>query len=321
MRPASENDRMMLRFEVEDTGIGIAREDHERIFKPFEQVANGRTPKGTGLGLAISRQFVELMGGSIEVDSEPGKGSCFRLEIPVDRAHDLKGAVTPKWAGIPRLESGQPEYRILVVDDEPENRTLLERVLRNAGFQVRVAESGQAAVETYRDWRPQFIWMDVRMPLLDGIEATQRIRALEGGQAVKIAAVTASASESQRDEVLAAGLDDYVRKPYSPDEIFDCMARHLGLKYRGPEHAKSGEQPISQLSSDAIAALPAALRSELRDAVVSLDLNRVLQTVEKVTQQDAALGSALANLAKSYSYTPILLAVDRARERSSATTA
>ena len=126
---------------------------------------------------------------------------------------------------------------------------VLQRLLENAGFQVRVAENGETGVEELRKWHPQFIWMDLRMPIMDGIETTKRIRVLDGGKDVRIVAVTASGHESHRSEVLAAGVDDYVRKPYRPEMIFDCMRRHLGVRYRRahtiPERQDKGSGTLS----------------------------------------------------------------------------
>jgi CheY-like chemotaxis protein len=240
-----------------------------------------------------------MMGGSIHLDSAPGRGSRFRIEIPVERAQGLEAQSAPAPERVSRLETGQPEYRILVVDDDPENRTLLERLLQNAGVPVRVAEDGQQAVESFRDWRPQFIWMDLRMPGIDGIEATQRIRTLPGGQEVKIAAVTASGSNRQRSEVLAAGLDDYVAKPYKTAEIFECLARHLGVRYLAADRAPvtTGGQ-TARITPGAIFALPVSLRIELRDAIIWLDPNRISRTIEQVAEHDAVLGSTAGSVCR-----------------------
>ena len=168
-QPVDGGDRLLLRFAVEDTGIGIAPEDQERIFKPFEQVARGTYQKGTGLGLAITQQLVELMGGSIKVESTVGKGSCFRVDLVTERTQEPepRSAVTWGRGRIPVLEEGQPEYRILIVEDELENRILLDRLLTEAGFEVRVAENGEQGIEGFREWRPQLIWMDLRMGAIE----------------------------------------------------------------------------------------------------------------------------------------------------------
>ena len=197
-----------------------------------------------------SRQLVELMGGRIKVESTLGKGSCFRVDLVTERVQEIETRRAVTWGPgrIPVLEEGQPEYRILVVEGQPENWMVLEQLLVEAGFEVRVAENGEQGVESFREWRPQFIWMDLRMPVMDRVEATRRIRALDTGREVKIVAVTASGFESHRNEVLAAGLDDYVREPYRLDELFGCMARNLGVKYRCAEvESALNEQPDSEL--------------------------------------------------------------------------
>jgi len=306
-----KTDHVLLAFEVEDSGVGIASEHAERIFKPFEQVATTGVQEGTGLGLAITWQLVQLMGGSIILESTPGRGSCFRVELPVEKTAEFEPESAPAMGRILGVEAGQPEYRILVVEDEPENWMVLERLLSDAGFQVRVAQNGKQGVEMYEEWRPDFIWMDLRMPVMDGIEATRRIRALPVGTDVKIAAVSAWGI-SRRTEVLAAGMDDYLTKPYRPAEIFDCLQRHLGLRYLRAEAAPPPAGHSAELSKDAIAALPSALRAELLDAVTALNAKRISQAIAKVAEHDAPLGSVLAGYAERYAYTAILSAVEDA---------
>jgi CheY-like chemotaxis protein len=317
-RPADDAEHRRLTFDVEDTGTGIATEDQAHIFEAFVQVGKPATQKGTGLGLTITRQFVELMGGTIHVESAPCKGSRFRVELPLKRAQKSE-VMMPVADGerIIGLEPGQPEYRILVVEDESENWMLLERWLLNAGFQVRVAEDGAQGVEMFLAWRPHFIWMDLRVPVIDGVEAARRIRALDGGREVKIAAVTASAFASERESVLAAGMDDFVRKPYRAAEIFDCLARHLGIRYlyREPSSASPGE-PAMVLRPADLAALPEELRAELRDALISLKRERIAEVIDRVSGRDATLGSALARCAERFAYTAILKAVEGCKAKS-----
>jgi CheY-like chemotaxis protein len=202
------------------------------------------------------------------------------------------------------LEPGQPDYRVLIVEDQRENWFLLQRLLQAAGFEVRVAEDGGQAVEQFKAWRPQFIWMDLRLPVLSGMEAAEKIRTLEGGQEVKIVAITASAFESQRQEVLAAGFDDFLRKPYRHHEVFDYMARHLGIPFAGRKPPQTAAVKITLRPAD-LAALPAALRDELENAVISLDRERVARLVEKISEHDAALGNVLARLVDRFAYTQI----------------
>jgi signal transduction histidine kinase/DNA-binding response OmpR family regulator len=307
-----EDERSRLTFAIVDTGIGIAAGDQERIFEPFVQIQSGVRQKGTGLGLAITRQLVELMGGTILIHSELGKGSQFVVKMPMERVSEV-GAGVPK--AEPRrvrgLQPGQPEFRILIVDDESGNWLVLERLLMNAGFQVRVAVDGRQAVQVFEEWRPQFIWMDLRMPVMNGFEATQAIRASDGGKAVKIAAVTASGFEIDRPKALDAGFDDYVFKPYRANEIFECMAQHLHVRYLCDEDGTGvSEEQMMEYRPEDWKGLPEALRLELREAVISLDSARISATIEQVSKRNPALGSHLLQQAGRFAYTSILHSID-----------
>ena len=308
--PATDTREVMLTFEVEDTGEGIAAGDQAMIFDAFVQISADKRNEGAGLGLTISRQIVELMGGTIQVESTLGKGSCFRVEVKVERAEESEVSRVPNMERVTALAEGQPEYRILIVEDQPENWMVLERLLGNAGFQVRVAENGAEGVQEFREWRPQFIWMDLRMPVMDGVEATRHIRACEGGGEVKIAAVTASGYAKERSEILAEGMDDYIRKPYRPAEVFECMARHLGVRYRVSEGvARSDSEQVRELSKEELSALPGALRQELRDALMTLKPELISSVVERISQENRALGLILAHYADIHSYSTIFNAL------------
>jgi CheY-like chemotaxis protein len=212
------------------------------------------------------------------------------------------------------LEPGQPDYRILIVEDQRENWLLLQRLLQAAGFQVRVVEDGGLAVENFRMWRPHFIWMDLRLPMQGGMETARLIRKMEGGREVKIVAVTASAFTSAREEVLASGFDDFMRKPYRPGDIFDCMGRLLGVRYvYGTAPRPVARKRSLALQPKDIAALPAPLREELEKAVISLDSKRIALLVRQISEQNESLGAGLASLVESFAYTPIFEALESCR--------
>jgi signal transduction histidine kinase/DNA-binding response OmpR family regulator len=297
-----------LRIEVRDSGPGIAAEDCERIFDPFVQVGKVATQKGTGLGLAITRQFVELMGGRIDVTSQLGHGSCFRVELPamVVAESEVRHHAAEQ-REIVGLAPNQPEFRVLIVEDQAENALLLRQWLERAGFLTHTAENGVQGVAAFETWRPHFIWMDQRMPEMDGQEATRRIRLLEGGREVKIVALTASVFAEQHAEMLAAGLDDIIHKPVRSATIFRCLAHHLGVRYRYREStAEHTASPSGTgLNRSAVAALPERLRRDLADASMLLDSKRISELIGQVTQLDAALGNCLRHHADNFEYETI----------------
>jgi signal transduction histidine kinase/CheY-like chemotaxis protein len=242
-QPADEPGRARLCFDIEDTGAGMPQHDLGRIFEPFEQLRKPGPKSGTGLGLTITRRFVELMGGTLLVESEVGRGSRFVLELPLELAGESEtygSEPAPRRPFI--LESGQAEWRVLIVEDDPESATALRMMIGHAGFHVRVAENGALGIEAFQQWRPHFVWMDLGMPQLTGTEAIRRIRRLDGGAEVKIAALTAFANEPERHEVMRAGCDDCIFKPFRRTEIFLCMARHLGVRYSSSEEVGNKSQ-------------------------------------------------------------------------------
>jgi signal transduction histidine kinase/CheY-like chemotaxis protein len=296
-----------LVLEVQDTGIGIANSEQARIFDPFVQAGKLRTQKGTGLGLAITKKYVELMGGTIRVESTLGKGSLFRVEIPVLKVDSSEMPPASFRRGrIIGLEHGQPEYRVLIVEDQEENWVLLQQLLESTGFQIQVAETGAGGIDKFRRWRPHFIWMDWRLPDMDGLEVTRCIRKLEGGD-VKIAILSAYAFSDYRDEALAAAVDDFVSKPFTPEEIFDCLERHLGVNYTYQEAAP--KKIFNRLWYEELANLPAELRKELADSVNLLDSERIAKVIQHISEQDAALGNTLMQFADKYEYSSILKAL------------
>lgn len=237
------------------------------------------------------------------------------MEIPVELAgkDELHAAAERNDERIYSLEPGQPELRVLAVDDEPDNLAVLERLLKTAGFHIRVAPNGEGAVAAFESWQPHFIWMDLRMPEIDGMEAVRRIRAITGGAEVKIAALTASASERDRVQVMSGGFNDFVRKPFGQSEIFDCMARHLGIRYRTEKVEIKPSAPVIGIAAG-LAALPVDLRGELRNAVTMLDAKGVNEVIKRIGEHDAVLSATLSQMAERFAYTAMLngLGPDRA---------
>ncbi|HZW24416.1 MAG TPA: MASE3 domain-containing protein [Gallionella sp.] len=312
-RPADDPTMVRLRIEIEDSGIGIPADKFGELFKPFVQLAEPSGTRGTGLGLTISKSLIELMGGRIDVESAPGKGTIFGIDLPLPLSDaDEVAARTSMPPVVQGLEPGQPAWRMLVVDDNQFNRVLLVTLLAKAGFQVREAENGQEAVLAFGQWQPHLIWMDMRMPVMDGYQAAAKIRSLPGGDAVKIIALTASAFKEQHELILQAGCNEVVHKPYKAAEIFNVLARHLGARfvYRGQEPAASSAGGV--VTAAGMAVIPAELRAALRRAALELDARGAAGTIAEITRLDAQIGGALETLARQYRYDRIVELIDEA---------
>ncbi|MGZ4960234.1 MAG: ATP-binding protein [Methylomonas sp.] len=296
-----------LVMEVEDTGMGISAEDQPRIFDAFVQAGKTSCRKGTGLGLAISSQFAQLLGGRLSLQSSLGQGSVFRVELPVQLARENELVASEAEHGsVIGLVPGQGDFRLLIVEDQLENTLLLKKILENVGFQIRTAENGLEGIEIFKKWAPHLIWMDRRMPVMDGMEATRRIRALEEGKTVKIIALTASVFKEQQQEMLDVGMNDLVCKPYRSEKIFACLTKHLGVRFVYQDFVASEMDADESLNPEDFAGIPEALREALKEALVSLYAERINQAVEAVSEQDAELGKKLKLYTDNFDYAKIL---------------
>jgi len=199
------------------------------------------------------------------------------------------------------LAAGQPRYRLLIAEDQPENRLLLRKLLSTSGslrsgFELRDAVNGQEAVAIAAQWHPHLIWMDIRMPVLDGLEATRQIKAAEAGAQTRIVAVTAHALEEERRKILAAGCDGFIRKPYTDAEIFDALTTHLGVRFIYEDETIPAAGAV-ELPAAALADLPDELRQTLEQALVRLDIGAVSRAIDAIRPQQPALADAFAAVA------------------------
>ena len=300
-------EQVWLRFEIEDTGSGISEEDKKLIFKPFVQLRKQLAiDTGTGLGLAICRQYVDIMKGQIDVVSEKGKGAIFFFEIPVKELPFEEIAV-PERGRVIGLEKGQPRYRMLIAEDQLENRILLHKILEPFDFDIREAANGKEAIEIFELWHPDLIWMDIRMPLMDGLEATHRIKSTDAGTTTKIIAITAQALEEDRMKIMQAGCDDFIRKPYRNSEIFDALSRHLGLRFVYEEKlAASPIGPEIELKPEQLAELPSELINDLHQAVLVSDPERIDEIIGNIINHNSPIGKALQKYSKNFDYDNLL---------------
>lgn len=305
----AEGAERRLRVEIEDTGPGISADDQDKLFRHFEQTKTGQQAgTGTGLGLAISREFVRLMGGEIQVTSQVEKGSVFVIELPLKEGGasgvEMKGTLKH----VVGLKSGQAVCRVLIADDMEDNRQLLSQLLGPLGFELRLATNGLQAVEAFETWRPNLILMDFRMPVMDGLEAIRKIRSMEGGKSPKIIAVTASALDENRAEMLGIGADDFLSKPFREVELFEKIHAQVGVEYLfadEPSAATGQEAPIP-LTEEMLEGLPPALIESMREAVLRADLDLLLARIRGVEPYDPAAAAGLRRLAEGFEYEKLL---------------
>lgn len=288
-------------FVVSDTGPGIPADEQEKIFQAFYQTEVGiARSESTGLGLTISREYTRLMGGRLEVESLVGKGSVFTLTLPLPQTST--GVRLSRPGRVIALEEGC-NVRVMVVDDNADNRTLVQQLLESAGFMVGCAQDGVQAIEHFQAQAPDFIWMDIRMPRMDGYQATQRIRNLPGGDRVKIVALTASAFDEDLQKIVAAGCDDAVKKPLEADKLFQLMGDMLGLRYRY-------ESPVV-LESDAqqeslnLSILPRETVEQIQQAAEALDTVQLRRIVDQLHTSHPALAAQLVALMENYQFEKI----------------
>ncbi|MEG4056623.1 MULTISPECIES: response regulator [unclassified Microcoleus] len=302
---------LLILFEVEDTGVGIATAEIDTLFDAFVQTQVGRkAADGTGLGLTITKKYVQIMGGDIWVKSVLGEGTSFKFNIRVFAAisSEITMATLQRVIG---LEADQPVYRILAVDDNQENRLLLVKMLQPIGFEVREAENGYQAVELWETWQPHLIWLDTRMPVMDGFEAVRKIRAKEKQTQWRtiIIALTASTFEEKKGEIIAAGCDDFVRKPFQEQILFDKMACYLGVRYLYQELPRLpigalrrysvNEKPDSFFGG-LLDQMPQSWVKELYEAANDVNEELAIQLVDRIWESHPTLAEALKDLLADY---------------------
>ncbi|MEG4959347.1 ATP-binding protein [Microcoleus sp. K4-B3] len=298
-----------LHFRIRDTGVGIAAAELPKLFDAFSQAQAGKDmQEGTGLGLAISRKFVQLMGGDISVESELGKGTSFQLYIQTKLGQETNSKSTGEYSRVLGLVPGQLSYKILTVDDKSINRQLLIKLLSPLGFEVKEASNGQEAIAIWDEWEPHLIWMDMRMPVMDGYEATKYIKSTTKGNATAVIALTASVLEEEKAIVLSAGCDDFVRKPFVEHTIFDALAKHLGVKYiyaetRSPVLDDTETRP---LTSEDLTCMTQEWITQLYEAALEANTNLVLQVVGEIPKTETRLIKSLTKLAREFKFEQIL---------------
>lgn len=296
----TEGDVAVLHLQVRDEGPGIAADELAKIFEPFERADNGRTAQlGTGLGLPISRGFARLMGGDITVRSALGEGTTFELTIRAKLASSAAEAIEHAYAG--RILGLAPEHapvKVLVVDDERDNRVALSRLLSSVGIEVVQASDGQDAVAQFEAARPAFVLMDMKMANMNGLEATRLIRATAHGANAPIFVLSASVLETESAEVREAGANGFIAKPFRASEIYEALEQHLGIRFVR-EAVDGASRSEAALTRAEVEALGAATVAALRRTVEAGYAQRVPSVLAGCGAEHARTVAALCKLADS----------------------
>lgn len=292
-------------FEIEDSGRGMSRDELKNIFDPFVQVSSSKgVTEGTGLGLAITHSFIKLMKGGVDVESELNRGTLFRFWLLLSSAEAKEVKKEEKRKVVSLIDKSRV-YRILIVEDQKENRLLLKSILEPIGFELYEAINGEEGVKEFKRVKPDFVWMDIRMPIMNGYEATKKIR--EFDKNTPIIALTASAFKEQKDDIIKAGCNELVHKPYRQEEIFSTMGKFLGVEYEYEEIDREvNSDLITRLTLKDTDKIPSDLKKELISALIDLDTDKIMTIVEKINRVDSKVAGSIIKLAENYEYDKLL---------------
>jgi len=294
-----------LVVEIQDSGPGIPENELDKLFKHFEQTSSGiNKGSGTGLGLALSRELAILLGGNISVSSEIGKGSIFTFQVEISEGNPdvIEKNSTKRVIGI---QGGVTKHRILVVDDKDENLKVAIDLLKLVGFETIEAINGVDAIEKFEEWSPDLILMDMRMPVMDGYEATHRIKSTEKGKLTPVVALTASAFEDERKKIESLGMQGYIRKPFRENELFGTLGKILDIEYIYEDDLPLVERQIQQtreLTLSEIDLLPKGLLAQMKDALAVADLDLLVDLIGQIGPEGSELSHQLMVLVKNYDY-------------------
>ncbi|MEG3921689.1 AAA family ATPase [Microcoleus sp. T3_A4] len=323
-------------FEIEDTGAGIDVSELDKIFEAFVQTKTGEeSQQGTGLGLTIARSFVQLMGGEMTVSSRAGGGTIFKFDIKVNSVESADRQREQPTRRVMAIAPNQPRYRIIVADDAFDNRQLLVKLLSAIGFEVYEAKNGREAIEKWEQYSPHLIFMDMRMPVMDGYEATKQIK--EGNHRgiaptenedfvgvvppclpqTAIIAITASSFEEEKAVVLSIGCDDFIRKPFREANIFDALHKHIGVQFVFEELNAAPsftENEVNVLTKTAFSELPPQLVANLQQAISNLDLEQMQIVISQIREINQPLARASAACIKNFQYEQLLNLIHTLRD-------
>jgi len=310
--PAEAGRPVEFCFEVIDTGVGVPPEEQAKIFEPFHQSEDGAEKGGTGLGLAISKRQIELMGGELALESEVGVGSNFFFTLTFEHATSDVLDQSSRYRGVTRLTGGY-HLKALIADDTKVNRDVLSRMLSDIGVEVIEAENGQQAVEMVRSYKPDIVFMDIRMPVMDGLEAARRLfdefdRRGESPYRPKIIAISASTLRHEQEEYFQAGFDDFISKPFRFERLCECLANVLAVEYEYAEVVSDEPEESPEIDKTKVV-FPEDLLSRLKEAAERYSLtrlNRCFAEIEELGEDAQPLVEHLRQLARNQDMEGIL---------------
>lgn len=295
----------MLTVEIQDSGPGIPEDEIGKLFKHFEQTSSGISKgSGTGLGLALSRELAILMGGDITVSSEVGKGTLFTFQVEIKKGNS-KALEKNSSRRVIGMEKGEMTFRILVVDDKHDNLRVATTLLKLVGFETNEALNGEEAIAKFESWNPHLVLMDMRMPVMDGYEATRRIKLTDKGRQTPVIALTASIFEDELKKIDTLGMQGYISKPFRESELFKKIGQILGIKY-----IYENEQipsPTKYLNQDGtiekdIVKIPNGQLLKMQNALAVADLDLLVTLIDGLKIDYSEVANHLGNLAANYDY-------------------
>ena len=307
--PPGLNNKHDICFEVKNANCSIAAEELATIFNPLTRVKQEQSGARSSLNLPISRKLSQLMGGDITVKALEPLGIVFNLRIQAQSIAAGELLIQPTVRRVIGLESDEIEYRILIVDDSITSRKIMARLLSSVGFQIEEAANGKEAIDVWLRWQPHMIWMDLKMPVMNGCEATERIRSHSSTTRIPIVAFSASTSDKDKTGMKAAGCDDYVPKPFSDDIIFDKIAQHLGIRYRYDplsEPISFSDSNYFRFKADALSVMPTHWIERVEEAATQLDKDLLTQLLQQIPPEQAELREALQKEVDNFDFDRIL---------------
>ena len=313
-RCAKDSTAPPLYFEINDSGPGILPEEMDTLFEAFVQTASGqKNREGTGLGLAISQKFVQLLGGTLEVASTLGRGTTFSFHIPYTPVSNQALHQLVSERRVVALAPDQPQRRMLIVDDNRENCQLLTKFLCPLGFVVQEAQHGAEACALAESTPFDLIWIELLLPDLNGYELLKRLKTLAVNGKPRLIALTTSPFEEDRPTAIAAGFDDFLRKPFKEAEIFELLDRHLGVRFIYQDEAAHLQRGVPTAVTDLSPVTP-ELRERLAFSARIADMQNMLDVIKEIRISQPLIAEGLGRLTQDFQYTQILDLLAKAQE-------